>query len=295
MVTCVHCRNPTPQGEFVVADPSAMSDIERTGVGIQNFEKTMLPQGAQQHGQNPMPGSFPTPRGGDPCQTRGYDDRENRDDPGMIGKIVSYFDPRQPQTSSHTSREIARLQKESETYQGHYLRKRNDFQQLTAKHELHVRESEKLVATLKELQSENEEFRARIFSLGTARGQIRDEEIYAHTFEDLRSAIEQGMVKMSRAHAGVTLNDQAIAEMAGLLELGAQGKKAFELLGADAFTVLYANNRARLPLIRNLVAAFLSDHILDPFALAASPDVSAALQCIETDFMCRGLHHFLPG
>jgi hypothetical protein len=142
-----------------------------------------------------------------------------------------------------------------------------------------------------ELQAQNEEFRTQIFSMGSGRGPVQDEDHYIQSFDELKYVVEHSMVKFSRAHANQSMPARVQTEVLTLIsDLGQNGKNSARILtsGKYNFQALYSNGRWRHPLIRHIVALFLQDRIFDTFALCLSQEFSEGLKCVEKDVISRG-------
>jgi hypothetical protein len=142
----------------------------------------------------------------------------------------------------------------------------------------------------KGLRSENEEFRTQIVTVASAHGPVRDEDYYNQSFQQLNGIVEHEVVKLSKAHANVILSETRIAEIRNCVSgLGQHGVQSAQFL--DSLQKLYENGRSRHPLIRHIVAMFLLDNVLYPFAFGISQDFSNGLRFVEKEIVNQG---FVP-
>jgi hypothetical protein len=273
-------------------DPHHM-DVDGQLIPVRDFAHQMMPGQPGPQPQGPLPGEFPQARGrGEPPaprdapRDRAIDDREQ--DPGLISKWWS------GSARGVSSQDLHRANERGDRYKSFYIQKAQECEHATRQVQTLNREREDINRMMAELRAENEEFRTHIITLGSARQQLREEENYIHGLEDLRHIIEQSMVGLSRKHENVRLSEEVQRNILSyIMGLGHHGEKASKLLNLNTaehlFAILYANNRARLPLIRHIIAIFVLHFILDPFAFAASAEVSEALKAVDTDFLFRGL------
>lgn len=153
-----------------------------------------------------------------------------------------------------------------------------------------------LLGIVQGLKTDNEAFRAQIFSMGSGRGPLREENHYIHNFESLKTAIDQGVLKLSRANSAATTPPPEI--LATISKLGEHGERSAAYFSKSKYhtlPALYSQSQWRLAVIRHVVALFLIDRVFEPYVFGVSQEFSKGLKCIENDVLERGstrcFHH----
>jgi hypothetical protein len=144
------------------------------------------------------------------------------------------------------------------------------------------------------LKLENEAFRAQIFTMGSGRGPLKEENYYIQAFNSLNSVIDQGVLKLVR-QAKHLLADTAPNEILALIaELGDPGKQSAAFLGQTRYSVpaLYSQVPLRLALIRHVVALFLVHRVFEPYGFGLSQEFSEGLKYVEKDLLLNGSTRF---
>lgn len=118
---------------------------------------------------------------------------------------------------------------------------------------------------------------------------FHEEEFYIQGFREIKADIEM-WVATNAINGGDALsaNEEAYL-LQSLAAVGPRGKNSADILGRrKAMRTLYKNARCRIPFIRHIIALFLYDHILEPFAFGFTPPLSQALLWIDSDIISCG-------
>jgi hypothetical protein len=147
------------------------------------------------------------------------------------------------------------------------------------------------------LKLENEAFRAQIFTMGSGRGPLKEENYYIQVFNSLNSVIDQGVLRLVR-QAKHLLSDTAPNEILALIsDLGDHGKQSATFLATSSkysVPALYSQVPLRLALIRHVVALFLVHRVFEPYGFGLSQEFSEGLNYVEKDLLSNGSTLFSP-
>jgi uncharacterized coiled-coil DUF342 family protein len=143
------------------------------------------------------------------------------------------------------------------------------------------------------LRKDNGQLRTYIVEMESGRGPIHDEDHYVLDFEEIKGDIRMWIAKHSKANARQELMPEAETEILdALAKLGIHGQVSSEFFKFKQHTIrsLYSNGRARIALIRHVVALFLFHHIFQPHTFGLPQNVSDILQWVGRQILNRGTH-----
>jgi hypothetical protein len=141
-------------------------------------------------------------------------------------------------------------------------------------------------------RSQNDAFRRQIFEMRSGRGPTREEQDYVREFEELKTAIDQGVLKLLRSQGSTPapgVSEQEILRILSTLgPYGVASSKYFGKTRSFRIPSFFDQRQMRLAFIRHTVALFLFDRILNPYAAGVSRELSDALTYIESDLVSKG-------
>jgi hypothetical protein len=141
-------------------------------------------------------------------------------------------------------------------------------------------------------RAQNDAFRRQIFEMRSGRGPTREEQDYVREFEELKTAIDQGVLKLLRSQgstpAPTISEDEILRTLSTLGPYGVASSKYFGKTRSFRIPSFFDQRQMRLAFIRHTVALFLFDRILNPYAAGVSRELSDALTYIESDLVSKG-------
>lgn len=152
-------------------------------------------------------------------------------------------------------------------------------------------ENNGLKAEIGLLRVDNESLRKHIVHMEKSDvNPLRDEDHYIQNFCELKSELETWIAKHAKSNAAPALTpaqeDWLLKVLSGL---GPCGKASSDFMAPNhAALNWYGNARSRIQLIRHIVAVYIFERILEPFAAGLNQGFSEALKWIEKDILARG-------
>jgi len=139
------------------------------------------------------------------------------------------------------------------------------------------------------LSTDNERLRTYIARRESDLKPLHSEDYYIQKFRELNAEIELWIAKYAKTTAKPLTDSEEKTLLKKLSGLGASGEESSKVLSIkNTFQTLYEDARSRIRLLRHIVALFLFEQILSPFAVGLSPEVSNALSSIEGTILSQG-------